>query len=209
MTSDGSWQRHDADPDAAFWSGETDRRVNNDSSYGYHGQTAPSPQQQPYQPQQLPYQSQSQPYQPQQQPYQPQNQPYQPQQQPAMPYPPTPYPQQAMPQRPQQDQWSQSANGAAYPQMAPYQGAGMYPRPDHPNATTSLVLGILGLFVPVLSPIALALAFRGRNDIRQRPGVYNETSALTVGLILGGVGTALLALWVLYFLVVIGIVLFA
>jgi hypothetical protein len=75
---------------------------------------------------------------------------------------------------------------------------------DHPNATTSLVLGILGLvFFQPLAPIAWYLAAKGRREMAAYPGRWRPSGALTGGLVLGIIGTALLALLALGLLIMV------
>ncbi len=75
---------------------------------------------------------------------------------------------------------------------------------EHPNATTSLVLGILGLvlFAP-LAPVALSMAVRGRREAALQPGRYRTSGSLQAGYVLGIIGTVALALAVV--VVVVGL----
>jgi hypothetical protein len=77
--------------------------------------------------------------------------------------------------------------------VAPY----AYPTaPEHPSAVSSLVLGLLGLFlVPVLAPVAWFVAGRGRSEIRRYPGRWASTGSLTAGYVLGIIGTLLWGLF--------------
>ena len=91
-----------------------------------------------------------------------------------------------------------SATG--YPVPAPY-GSPYQPLPDHPQAMTSMVLGILGLVLfPPLSPFAWSMASKARREIAQFPGRFSSSGTLTVGYVLGIIGTALLGLAVVAFL---------
>lgn len=76
----------------------------------------------------------------------------------------------------------------SYPSAAPLATA-----PEHPNAVVSLVLGIAGLLVVpfVLSPIAWIVASRARRQIAQYPGRWTSGGTLTVGYVLGIIGTLL------------------
>lgn len=76
--------------------------------------------------------------------------------------------------------------------------------PEHPNATTSLVLGIIGLFFPIVSPFAWYLGGRGRRDMREQPGRYRESSSLTAGWVMGIIGSLLLMLGVLMMVIMLG-----
>lgn len=67
-------------------------------------------------------------------------------------------------------------------------------QPEHPQATLVLVLGILGLFVGGLtSPFAWWIGQRARREVQQTPGAYASTTSLTVGWVLGILGTVYLA----------------
>ena len=91
-----------------------------------------------------------------------------------------------------------------YPQPYPQQ---QWPQqPKHPQATTSLVLGIVGLvgtficFVPaLLSPFAWWLGGKAVKEIDAAPQQYTGRSEASAGRILGIIGTVLLALGVLAF----------
>lgn len=63
----------------------------------------------------------------------------------------------------------------------------------HPSATTSMVLGILGLvlFSP-LAPFAWFLGARGKREMRQEPGKWAPSPMLTAGMVMGIIGTALM-----------------
>jgi di/tricarboxylate transporter len=89
----------------------------------------------------------------------------------------------------------------------PYAGTPGFPvqvRPDHPKATTALVLGIVsvaGLFAcvlpVVLSPFAWVVGAQARKQIRSAPQQWGGEAKATAGMVLGIVGTVLLALGVL------------
>ncbi|MGB2979473.1 MAG: hypothetical protein WBB78_13250 [Propionicimonas sp.] len=78
--------------------------------------------------------------------------------------------------------------------MSPYQG-GYGALPEHPQAQTSMVLGILGLvgFAP-LAPFAWWIAAKAKREIAQYPGRYATSGSLTAGHIMGIIGTVLLGL---------------
>ncbi len=101
----------------------------------------------------------SDPYQPQQSdPYQPQqNQPYQPQQ----------------PQQPQQNQ--PMPYGQSYPPVAM----------EHPQGTTVLVLGIVGIFVPIVSFVAWFMGNKVMKEIRGSGQTYSNEQNVNIGRILG------------------------
>lgn len=87
------------------------------------------------------------------------------------------------------------------PQPSPYGGYGGYgptgvpwgPPPDHPQATTSLVLGILGLVLcQVLSPFAWVTGGRTVREIDASGGRLGGRSNANAGRICGIVGTVIL-----------------
>lgn len=144
-----------------------------------------------------------------------------------------PDPQQGQPGQPgpQQGQPGQpGGQGYGYGQAQqpgygqPYgQGASPYPQPypqpwpqqpKHPQATTSMVLGIVGLvgtficFLPaLLAPFAWWLGGKAVKEIDAAPQQYTGRSEASAGRILGIIGTVLLGLGILFFafFVVLGI----
>ena len=82
-----------------------------------------------------------------------------------------------------------------YPQPEPPQYPVMpYPqpmgRPEHPQATAVLILGILGIPFGILGPVAW---YMGNKALRESAtGMYTATDQLKVGRILGIIGTVLL-----------------
>lgn len=75
------------------------------------------------------------------------------------------------------------------------------PRQQHPLAETVFTLGILGLFVGVAAPIALILGGRARREIKQNPERYDDRGGMAVsGMALGGVITALMAVGLFFFM---------
>ncbi len=126
---------------------------------------------------------------------------------------------------PQDPQWY-GATGAGYgqyqqPPSGPYgqQGYGQqygytYLVPNHPQATTALVLGLIGLIggclcgLPLLaSPFAWAVGARARREIKEAHGQLGGAGNAQAGYVTGIIGTVLLALAVfaLVLLLVIGI----
>ncbi len=91
-----------------------------------------------------------------------------------------------------------------YPQYnLPYPTWPPYGPPDHPKANLAFVLGLIsgpGAFVScgltlLAAPFAWYFAALVRRDVAASPGRYSaETSKVTAGLVLGIIGTALLAL---------------
>jgi len=90
---------------------------------------------------------------------------------------------------------------APYAPMPPYGGYVVRP-PDHPQATLALVLGLVGvvgafIFCGVtllVSPFAWGVGHNALKDIRASQGQVGGESQARTGMILGIVGTALLAL---------------
>ena len=78
---------------------------------------------------------------------------------------------------------------------------------EHPNATLSMVLGIIGLvFFQLLSPVAWYLAAKGRREMAMSPGRWRPSGSLTAGFVLGIIGTVFLALGAVFILIFIGII---
>lgn len=78
------------------------------------------------------------------------------------------------------------------------------PQPvDHPNAIPALVLGVLGFVVGVTFPIAWYLGAKGNADVKREPQRYRSNAAMTIGMVLGIIGTVFMALGVLLFVVAI------
>jgi hypothetical protein len=88
-----------------------------------------------------------------------------------------------------------------YPQQPGMPAFPTYARPDHPRATTSLVLGIVAVagaftcFLPVVvAPFAWVLGAKARKEIRSAPQQWGGESRATAGMVLGIIGTVLLVL---------------
>jgi len=106
----------------------------------------------------------------------------------------------------------------AQPPPNPYQpyppgySAGGVPQwaPDHPDSTTVLILGILGMAVcQVVAPFAWIKGSRVKKEIDEAGGRYAGRSQVQIGYILGIVGTCLLGLYVLGFLFYLTVVIIA
>lgn len=69
-----------------------------------------------------------------------------------------------------------------------------YRSPDHPQASTTLVLGIVGIFVGVCAPIAWYMGHQAKKDI-ERGAPYRWSGGIKTGYTLGIVFTLLQALW--------------
>lgn len=68
---------------------------------------------------------------------------------------------------------------------------------EHPNSVPALVLGVLGFFFGVTFPIAWYLGAKGNADVKRNPQRYRSSPMLTIGMVLGIVGTALMTLFAL------------
>lgn len=102
------------------------------------------------------------------------------------PPPPPPYGQ------PAPQAYGQPGYGQGYP---PYAMA-----PDHQQATTVLVLGILGLLLcQVLSPFAWVMGNRVVREIDASNGALGGRSSANAGRICGIIGTVLIGLAILFF----------
>ncbi|MEI6252300.1 MAG: DUF4190 domain-containing protein, partial [Mycobacteriaceae bacterium] len=81
---------------------------------------------------------------------------------------------------------------------------GVYPMrpPDHPQAVTSMVLGILGLVCCGLaSPFAIWLGRKSVREIDASGGRWGARGQAQAGFIMGIIGTALWVLGVLFYVV--------
>ena len=86
----------------------------------------------------------------------------------------------------------------------PYGGYGLPPAPpaDHPQATTVLVLGILGIVLcQLLAPVAWVMGGRVRREITASRGAVGGASMATIGWVLGIVGSCLLLLALGFFVI--------
>jgi hypothetical protein len=77
--------------------------------------------------------------------------------------------------------------------------------PDHPKATTAMVLGVLGLVCcGICAPFAWAIGSGAVREIDQSQGRYGGRGQAMAGKVLGIIGTVLLVLGILYIVVVVG-----
>jgi hypothetical protein len=117
-----------------------------------------------------------------------------------------PYP----PQGPQQPPYGQPQYGQPqYGQPEYGQPQGSPPvgyAPDHPKATTSMVLGILGIVLcGLIAPFAWRIGKRTMNEIDASNGQLGGRGTAQAGYIMGIIGTVLLALAVLATILVLGL----
>jgi uncharacterized membrane protein YjgN (DUF898 family) len=87
----------------------------------------------------------------------------------------------------------------------PHPGGGYQqpPQQDHPKAMTSLILGILGVVIcGVLAPFAWRIGKRAVNEIDASGGQLGGRGTAQAGYILGIIGTILLIIGVVVFLLV-------
>jgi hypothetical protein len=122
-------------------------------------------------------------------------------QQPEQQPPPWQQPEQQWQQPQQQQQWGQQ----------PYQQGQWQPSPPTPGAATAaLILGICGVVLGfcllgwLCAIPALILGYKGRNEIDNSGGRLGGRGQAVAGIVLGWVGIAISALWIVLF--VIGIV---
>ena len=112
----------------------------------------------------------------------------------------------AQPPFPQQPAAPQPAAPQAYPAYPPAAPYG-YALPEHPQGTTILVLGILGLFFAITGPFALVMGNRARKEIAA--GQYAQSTTVTIGWVLGIITTLYLALVVVIIALMIPAILIA
>lgn len=102
-------------------------------------------------------------------------------------------------QQPDPGQYGQPGYPQPYQPAPPAYG---YTVPDHPKATTAMVLGILGIVVcGVMAPFAWSIGKKTRDDIDASGGRLGGRGQAQAGYIMGIIGTVLLALGVLFAIV--------
>ena len=115
-----------------------------------------------------------------------------------------------VPQSPYGTDYGQATYGQQPYGMAPYgQPAYGYGQQEHPQATTILVLGILGFFVPIVPFVAWYMGGQIKKQIDAGAPYQWEGSlkiGYLIGKILGILQIASLILGILWFVVVIGLV---
>ncbi len=78
----------------------------------------------------------------------------------------------------------------------------VYSAPKHPQATTVLVLGILGLVLcQLLGPFAWHMGNKAKREIDANPAAFSGEGEVNAGRIMGIIGTAILGLSLLVLLV--------
>ena len=100
--------------------------------------------------------------------------------------------------------------GQQYGGQPPYGQPPGYPpvgyAPQHPRATTALVLGIIGVVLCSLTaPFAWRIGKQAVDEIDDSHGQLGGRGAAQAGYVLGIVGTVLLGLYVLAFVAIIGL----
>ncbi|MEZ0579619.1 hypothetical protein [Nocardioides sp. MH1] len=92
--------------------------------------------------------------------------------------------------------------GAPGPGYGPGYGPGGAPQwaPDHPDATMVLILGIVGLAVcQLVAPFAWVKGRRVKQEMAAAGGRYGGSSQVQIGYVLGIVGSCILGLYVVGF----------
>ncbi|MBK8459130.1 MAG: DUF4190 domain-containing protein [Micropruina sp.] len=82
--------------------------------------------------------------------------------------------------------------------------------PEHPQATTVLVVGILSLVLfPPLGPIAWVMGSRARREVAANPLRLRNGGSLTIGWVMGIISSVLMMLAVAGFLFFLGLIIVA
>ncbi|KRC64822.1 hypothetical protein ASE12_08590 [Aeromicrobium sp. Root236] len=82
--------------------------------------------------------------------------------------------------------------------MSPGYPPPYYVPPKHPQATTAMVLGILGIAAcGILAPIAWSIGGKAIKEIEANPGLYSGQGEANAGRILGIVGTCIFGFTIL------------
>jgi hypothetical protein len=99
-----------------------------------------------------------------------------------------------------QSPYGQAPYGAPPGYGVPY-GYGP-PQQEHPQGTTVLILGILGIVAcQILGPFAWVLGNRALAEIDANPAMYSNRGLVVAGRICGIVGSVLLGLYAAFFFV--------
>jgi hypothetical protein len=91
---------------------------------------------------------------------------------------------------------------------APYGQGYSAPAGDHPQGTTILVLGIVGIFFTICAPIAWYLGSRALKEIKASGMTYNNQQQIVIGRTLGIIFTilAIIGLILAVFFVIVAVV---
>lgn len=82
------------------------------------------------------------------------------------------------------------------------------PPPRHPDAVTVLALGVASVVVlPLVGPVAWVMGSRVRKDIAASPGRWSGDDLVSVGYVLGIIGSVLCLLFVVLLLVFVAVAL--
>ncbi|WP_307589300.1 DUF4190 domain-containing protein [Nocardia arizonensis] len=112
-----------------------------------------------------------------------------------------------------QQPYGQQPYGQPYPPQQPYgqpYGYGYAPPPDHPQATTILILGILSLVVcGVCGPFAWSMGNKALKEIDASGGAIGGRGNVKAGYICGIIGTIGLIIGVLFLVLYIVLVVVA
>ena len=88
-------------------------------------------------------------------------------------------------------------DGSSVPAVPAYSYGYTPQQIEHPNAVPTLVLGVLGFVFGVTWPIAWYLGAKGNAEIKREPQRYRSSGMMTVGMVLGIIGTVLIGAFVL------------
>jgi hypothetical protein len=93
-------------------------------------------------------------------------------------------------------------------QPAPYGQGYSAPAGDHPQGTTILVLGIVGIFFTICAPIAWYLGSRALKEIKASGTTYNNEQQIVIGRTLGIIFSilAIIGLVIAVFFVIVALV---
>jgi hypothetical protein len=91
----------------------------------------------------------------------------------------------------------QAPNNPPAPYGQPYQMVA----PEHPQGTTILVLGIVGLFVTICAPIAWFMGSKALKEAKASGINYSNEQQLVIGRVLGMVITIIALVALVFFIV--------
>ena len=98
---------------------------------------------------------------------------------------PPAYPQQGYDQGYQQQGYGQQGYGQPAPYGQPVYSQPYGALPEHPQGTTILVLGIVGLFVTICAPIAWYMGSKAQKEIAASGQRYANEQNINIGKIIG------------------------